>query len=64
MLHLAALEGSFNHSLTTSHLTSPFLSPACCSIHSVPLSGMHGMHRFGDGTAHTLIIYVYAHTGG
>ncbi|KAI3431515.1 hypothetical protein D9Q98_004565 [Chlorella vulgaris] len=39
-----------------------FTSHTTFSIHSVPLSGMHGMHRFGDGTAHTLIIYVYAHT--
>jgi hypothetical protein len=29
------------------------------------LGGLHGStHRFGDGTADTLVIYVYAHTGG
>lgn len=26
------------------------------------MRGMHGMRRFGDGSAETLVIYVYAHT--
>lgn len=31
---------------------------------SLPGLGRQGLRRYGDGTAHTLVIYVYAHTGG
>jgi hypothetical protein len=47
-----------------SGLPFPLRLAAGCSLHTVEMSGMHGMRRFGDGTAHTLVIYVYAHTGG
>lgn len=33
------------------------------SAHSLAMNGLHGMRRFGDGGADTLVIYVYAHTG-
>lgn len=32
------------------------------STHSLAMNGLHGMRRFGDGGADTLVIYVYAHT--
>lgn len=39
-----------------------FAGHTAFSAHSLAMTGLHGMRRFGDGGADTLVIYVYAHT--